>query len=47
MEQRIAWDALPGPLKQAIEARTGPITGRILAMRTAHPGCPGPGSSSA
>lgn len=26
MEQRIAWDDLPGPLKQAIEARTGPIT---------------------
>ena len=27
MEQRIAWDDLPGPLKQAIAARTGPITG--------------------
>jgi hypothetical protein len=26
VEERIAWDALPGPLKQAIEARTGPIT---------------------
>jgi hypothetical protein len=26
VERRIAWDALPGPLKQAIEARTGPIT---------------------
>jgi hypothetical protein len=26
VEQRIAWDDLPGPLKQAIEARTGPIT---------------------
>ena len=25
MEQRIAWVDLPGPLKQAIEARTGPI----------------------
>ncbi|MGO9784847.1 MAG: hypothetical protein ACLPKE_21640 [Streptosporangiaceae bacterium] len=25
MEQRIAWDVLPGPLKQAIQARTGPI----------------------
>jgi hypothetical protein len=25
VEQRIAWDELPGPLKQAIEARTGPI----------------------
>ena len=26
MEQRIAWDDLPGRLKQAIEIRTGPIT---------------------
>lgn len=26
MEQRIAWDDLPRPLKRAIEARTGPIT---------------------
>jgi hypothetical protein len=26
VEQRIAWGELPGPLKQAIEARTGPIT---------------------
>jgi hypothetical protein len=26
VEQRIAWDDLPGPLKQAIEARTGPVT---------------------
>ena len=26
MEQRIAWNDLPGPLKAAIEARTGPIT---------------------
>ena len=26
MEQRIAWDDLPGPLKRAIEVRTGPIT---------------------
>jgi hypothetical protein len=25
LEERIAWDDLPGPLKQAIEARTGPI----------------------
>lgn len=25
MEQRIAWDCLPRPVKQAIEARTGPI----------------------
>ena len=25
MEQRIAWDDLPGPLKQAIQARIGPI----------------------
>ena len=27
MDERIAWDELPGPLKQAIEARTGPIAG--------------------
>lgn len=26
MEQRIAWDNLPGSLKAAIAARTGPIT---------------------
>ena len=26
MEQRIAWDALPGPLKNAIEARAGTVT---------------------
>jgi len=26
VEQRIAWDDLAGPLKQAIEVRTGPIT---------------------
>ena len=26
MEQRIAWDDLPGALRQAIEARPGPIT---------------------
>jgi hypothetical protein len=26
VEQRVAWDDLAGPLKQAIEARTGPIT---------------------
>ena len=25
MEQRVAWHDLPGPLKHAIEARTGPI----------------------
>jgi hypothetical protein len=25
VEQRVAWDDLPGPLKQAIEVRTGPI----------------------
>ena len=31
MEQRIAWHDLPGPLKQAIEARTGPITGVHIA----------------
>ena len=31
MEQRIAWDDLPGSLKQAIEARTGHITGVRIA----------------
>ena len=31
MEQRIAWDDLPGPLKQAIQASTGPITGVRIA----------------
>ena len=31
MEQRIAWDDLPGPLKQAIEARIGPITAVRIA----------------
>jgi hypothetical protein len=31
VEQRVAWDDLPGPLKQAIEARTGPITGVRIA----------------
>ena len=31
MEQRIAWDNLPWPLKQAIEARTGPITAVRIA----------------
>jgi hypothetical protein len=31
VEQRIAWDDLPGPLKQAIEARTGPIAGVRVA----------------
>ena len=31
MEQRIAWDELPGPLKRAIEVRTGPITGVRIA----------------
>lgn len=31
MEQRIAWDDLSEPLKQAIEARTGPITGVRVA----------------
>jgi len=31
VEQRIAWDDLSGPLKQAIEARTGPIMGVRIA----------------
>jgi hypothetical protein len=31
VEQRIAWDDLSGPLKQAIEARTGPITAVRIA----------------
>jgi hypothetical protein len=31
VEQRIAWDELPGPLKRAVEARTGPITGVRIA----------------
>ena len=31
MEHRIAWDELPGPLKQAIEARAGPFTGVRIA----------------
>lgn len=31
MEQRIAWDDLSERLKQAIEARTGPITGVRIA----------------
>jgi hypothetical protein len=31
VEQRIAWDDLPGPVKQAIETRTGPITGARVA----------------
>ena len=31
MEQRIAWDDLPGTLKQAIQARTGPITSVRIA----------------
>ena len=31
VEQRITWDDLPGPLKQAIEARTGRITGVRIA----------------
>ena len=31
MEQRIAWHDLPWPLKHAIEARTGPITGVRIA----------------
>jgi hypothetical protein len=31
VEQRIAWDDLPDPLKRAIESRTGPITDVRLA----------------
>ena len=31
VEQRIAWDDLPEPLKQAIEARTGPINSVCIA----------------
>jgi hypothetical protein len=31
VEQRIAWGNLPRPLRQAIEARTGPITGVRIA----------------
>ena len=31
MEHRITWDELPGPLKQAIEARAGPFTGVRIA----------------
>ena len=31
MERRIAWDDLPGPLKQAIEARTGPVAAVRIA----------------
>jgi hypothetical protein len=31
VEERIAWDDLPGPLRQAIEARTGPVTGVRIA----------------
>ena len=31
MKQRIAWEDLPEPLKQAIRARTGPITGVRIA----------------
>jgi hypothetical protein len=31
VEQRIAWGDLPGPLKRAIEDRTGPITGARIA----------------
>ena len=31
MEERIAWDDLPRPLKQAIEARTGPVTAVRIA----------------
>jgi hypothetical protein len=31
VEQRIAWDDLSGPLKRAIEARTGPITAVRIA----------------
>jgi hypothetical protein len=27
VERRVAWDQLPRPLRQAIEARTGPIAG--------------------
>jgi hypothetical protein len=32
VEERIARDDLPGPLKQAIEARTGPITAVGIAI---------------
>ena len=35
MEQPVGWDDLPGPLKQAIEARTGPMTG-VRIGRTRH-----------
>ena len=31
MEQRLAWEDLPGPLKQAIAARTGPISAVRIA----------------
>jgi hypothetical protein len=31
VEQRIAWEDLPRPLKRAIEARTGPITAVRIA----------------
>jgi hypothetical protein len=31
VEQRIAWDDLPGSLKQAVEVRTGPITAVRIA----------------
>jgi hypothetical protein len=31
VEQRVAWDDLPEPLKQAIEVRTGPIAGVRIA----------------
>ena len=31
MERRIAWDDLPRPLKQAIAARTGPISAVRIA----------------
>jgi hypothetical protein len=31
VEQRIAWDHLPRPLKDAIEARTGPVTAVRIA----------------
>jgi hypothetical protein len=31
VEECIAWDDLPGPLKQAIEARTGSITAAHIA----------------